>query len=583
MDHVPNRPLKLASQTNLLRWIKTLFILMMVAMGVLHAWAAATNSSMNPDGISYLDIGDAYFRGDWADAINPVWSPMYSWILGLVMIISHPSPDWEFPLVHLTNLLIYLLAFLGFEYYWRKLFQYHKFRQGAEEGDKNVVFPEWLWFALGYTFFIWSSLTLIKIWAVTPDMLMTFWVYLAAGLILKISLGDLRWRTFAIMGLVLGLGYLTKTIMLPVAITLLAVILFTLKVFKLALTRTLLAFTIFALLAGSFISLISISKNRLTYGEVGKLTYAWQINGIPYPHWQGGPPGYGTPEHPSRVIFEDPPIYEFAFPVPGTYPISYDPSYWYDGVTLRFGIRELLNGFLTNILFYLNLFSQQLGVALFGIAILYLNGSKLYLTRNNLIHDWGFAIVALTTLGLYALVYVEGRYIAVFVVLLIGEMLANVRHPNTQIARKFTISVGVIIASFILLNVFSFNLSGFGAITYREQRLSNQQTISTPRPEQVAKELHRLGINNGDRVGVIGYAFDSYWARLARVQIVSEMFGWDAEDFYLGDSVKKTSVYNAFASTGARAIIAERVPLYATLEEWHQVGNTNYYIYLLDK
>jgi hypothetical protein len=31
---------------------------------------------MNPaDGISYLDIGDAYWRGDWHMAINAFWSP----------------------------------------------------------------------------------------------------------------------------------------------------------------------------------------------------------------------------------------------------------------------------------------------------------------------------------------------------------------------------------------------------------------------------------------------------------------------------------------------------------------------------
>jgi hypothetical protein len=60
------------------------------------------------------------------------------------------------------------------------------------------------------------------------------------------------------------------------------------------------------------------------------------------------------------------------------------------------------------------------------------------------------------------------------------------------------------------------------------------------------------------------------------------MFGWDADDFYLGDSAKKTSVYNAFAGTGAKAIIAERVPLYVSLEEWHQVGNTSYYIYIFN-
>ena len=34
---------------------------------------------MISDGVSYLDIGDAYFRGDWKAAVNAYWSPVYSW------------------------------------------------------------------------------------------------------------------------------------------------------------------------------------------------------------------------------------------------------------------------------------------------------------------------------------------------------------------------------------------------------------------------------------------------------------------------------------------------------------------------
>jgi hypothetical protein len=563
-----------------------MFILVILTMGAFHAWTAATNSSMNPDGISYLDIGDAYFRGDWSRAINAVWSPMYSLVLGLVMGILNPSPRWEFPVVHLVNLLIYLLAFIGFEYYWRKLFIYHKMDQKHRGRAKKITIPEWLWFAIGYSLFIWSALTLIEIWSVTPDMLMSFWVYLAAGLVLRIRLGDMGWGTFAAIGFVLGLGYLTKTIMLPVGMMILVITLFTPKELKRSLPRTLLALVIFTLLAGSFITLLSISKGRITFGEIGNLTYVRYVNGIQYPHWQGDPPGNGRPVHPSRVVWEDPPIYEFSSPVPGTYPIGYDPSYWYEGVTPRYGIKELSRGILPNVLFYFDIFILQLGVVLFGISILYTMGSRLSVKGNNAICKWGLAIVALVTLGLYALVYVEGRYIAVFIMLLFGDLFANLRQASTQPARKLTNAVGVLIAVFVLMNVFFFNLAGFGALrstANKAQGLNDQHTLPSARPVQVAEELHQLGINDSDRVGVIGYAFDSFWARLARVQIVAEMFNWQADDFYLGDSAMKSAVYDTFANSGAKAIVAEHVPLYASLEGWYQVGNSNYYIYLLQE
>jgi len=52
--------------------------------------------------ISYLDVGDTYFRGDWAAAINGYWSPLYSWCLGLALYVLKPSIWWEFITVHLV-------------------------------------------------------------------------------------------------------------------------------------------------------------------------------------------------------------------------------------------------------------------------------------------------------------------------------------------------------------------------------------------------------------------------------------------------------------------------------------------------
>ena len=44
-----------------------------LALGLLHAWMG--RYSMNPDGMSYLDVGDSFFRRDWANAVNAWWSP----------------------------------------------------------------------------------------------------------------------------------------------------------------------------------------------------------------------------------------------------------------------------------------------------------------------------------------------------------------------------------------------------------------------------------------------------------------------------------------------------------------------------
>ena len=66
------------------RRVRGLFWSIGVAIGFLQAWQA--RFWINPDGISYLDHADAWFRRDWHGALSPYWSPLYSWLLGLAML-----------------------------------------------------------------------------------------------------------------------------------------------------------------------------------------------------------------------------------------------------------------------------------------------------------------------------------------------------------------------------------------------------------------------------------------------------------------------------------------------------------------
>ena len=93
---------------------------------------------MNADGINYLDIGDAYMRCDFEVAINSVWSPLYSWILGAVMAVVQPSMRWEFPVVHLVNFGIYIVALVCFEFLWRQLWRYQETKAADKVGIRGT-------------------------------------------------------------------------------------------------------------------------------------------------------------------------------------------------------------------------------------------------------------------------------------------------------------------------------------------------------------------------------------------------------------------------------------------------------------
>ena len=564
-------------------WLRSAFRLLAVLMAGAHTWAAATRHSMNPDGVNYLDIGDAYFRGDWDAVINTVWSPLYSWIIGGALWLVQPSMRWEFPLVHGVNFVIFLGALAAFEFMWRQLAKSRS--TDAVSRQTWETWPAWAWWALGYLLFLWATLSLIQIWAVTPDMLMAALVFCAAGLVARIRSGQDGWREFALLGCVLGVGYLSKSIMAPISLLFLGAGFVAVTDTRRAVPRIMLALLVWLLVGGPFVLLMTNAKGSFTYGEAGKLTYVRHVNHVAYPHWQGIPAGDGMPAHPSRQVFDNPPIYEFGSPVGGTYPIAYDQTYWYEGVIVRFDLTNQVRQLIHSALFYADLLVRQQGAILFSLLLIFaLRGwqrvSWLAMGRGSLL-----SLVGLSTLLLYAPILVAGSYVGAFMVILWSDVLAQARLPYTPIARRIFQSLSVIMAGFLLVNLALFNLQGFSTFTENGgQHVADQAAAPPPAwPGQVAEELRRLGVGPGDGVAVIGYGFDSYWARLARTKIVAEMLEWQATPFWYGDAAFQAEVLTAFATTDARAVVAEYVPAHANLPGWHQVGETNFFIYLLNR
>jgi hypothetical protein len=104
---------------------------------------------------------------------------------------------------------------------------------------------------------------------------------------------------------------------------------------------------------------------------------------------------------------------------------------------------------------------------------------------------------------------------------------------------------------------------------------------------QVAEELKRMGVHPGVKVASLSYSNNAnvYWARLARVQIVAELFSGafrtDEDDFWMADEAVKSRIIEAFAKAGADIIVASAVPTGASTEGWRRIGNTDFYVYFL--
>lgn len=572
-----------------------MLLLIVFALGAIHAWNA--RDFMNPDGISYLDVGDACAHGNVA-AINGLWSPFYPCLLGAAMRLIKPSAHWEFPIVHFLNFAIYLFALWAFDFLLCQLIRYHEVHK-LENG--LVTLPAWLWVLLGYLLFIICALQFnFSPLIVSPDMCVAAFIFLASGILLRIRRGAENWGMFVLLGVALGLAYLSKAAMLPIALIILSISAFATKNPKSAARRVLIASLAFFLIASAYFVPLTMTKGRLTFGDAGKLNYAWQVNGVTWHfHWQGESPGHGTPTHPTRKILDHPAVYEFASPIRGTYPPWYDPSYWHEGVTLRFEPRVQIRTFFRSANQYLSIFSSSTQISLISgfLALCFISYNRRFYLMRNILRQWNLLVPSIAAFALFSIISVEKRYIGSFMVLMWLGLYSGVRVPDSRRSRVLTASIVIAVASVIAISIGQLTLPLAVALGRAVIKGENSHAVALNEgpgmtgQAQVAESLNKMGVSPGDDVASIGKGFSCGWARLAKLRIIAEVTNGsplrpptgDVENFWAANPSTRKEVINTLASTGARAIVADNAASWASNEGWRQIGNTPYYVYLLPK
>jgi len=562
------------------RWLRIAFWVLIVLLGFVHAWADR-HYLVNADTMSYLDVADAYLRRDWQTAINSYWGPLYSWLIALTFLIVDPSPYWKFSVVHLINFAIYIFGFLCFDFMIREVVRFQRHRRSNRPSVQFVTLPDWQWLAFAYSLFIWSSLFLITMPLESPDLLVASLVYMVVGLLLRIRQSPGSWALFAFLGIALGLGYLAKAVMFPLSLIFLATSFLLVGSPKKAVPRFLLALVLFAVVAGPFVASISRAKGRLTFGESGRLNYTWSTNDISQIHWQGEEPGNGVPAHATRKIFADPPIFEFAEPIGGTYPVWFDPTYWNEGITSQFDLRGQLRAFGLGIPVYYELFfgNVQFGLLLTLITLFLLSGRRWrYLL--DLAPYWFLILPSIAGLAAYSIISVQARYTAPFLVLLWIAFFAGLRVPDSQELRRVKT---YIITVLTILIVFSVTGSSYRETAVTLRSLVTDEDVTAHEQWQVAQGLTQLGINEGDPVAVIGNSYRAFWAHLGGLKIVAEIDRRYVERFWAADSAVKSRALETLASTGAKVVVVERPPHGAVSTGWIRIGDTDFYAYRLAK
>jgi len=585
MENLVDTPTKPRQSTELMArkrspdaTLRAFFWILAVVFGSLQAWSS--RFTMVNDTISYLDMGDYIFHGHWLMAINGIWNPLYAGLLGLTLGLVRPSLTWQYPVVHLLLFFIFLFAFWCFEFFVQGLIS---FRYDNETRYELHV-PARVWLTIAYVLFLWSSLALIGVSETNPDMLVAAVFYLACGLLIRIHRGQERVPTYLALGLVLGFGYLTKSVMFPISLVCLA----TAWLVGRGRRRHALTFAAamvgFVVVAGPFIAGISHAKHKLSFGESGGYNYAVHVNKVDPHYWTGENPGNGTPVHPVHKIFETPATYEFGS-APGTYPMWYDPTYWYEGVKWHFDGHEQWASFHANlrseilVIFYLS------GSIICGLFVLfYVSPWKSKIVKNFLAL-WFLWLPAAAALGSYSLVWFEPRYVAPFVVVATLCFFFSIHHPKTNESRKLFSGVA------ILLFIMFVSPIGLGTVPKNFSTIFRFRHSLTPPPDSypvVASQMLQMGLHPGDHISSLEFSNlgVAMWARLAGLKIVSEVYYWPGRDqassdydFWDADPSTKDKILQALAATGTRAVVSHEMPRGADNANWLKVGETGYYLH----
>lgn len=547
--------------------------LAVTVIGLLQVWAH--RNDLSPDGISYIELARASLAQGLPALTNAYWSPLYPFLIRATFRLLNPSIAHEFTSVHFLNFFIYLASFACFSLFRQELQLAHDVPKRQESFSQNS--PRML-AILATVFFLWAGQFWLSPAILNPDLCVAALVYLASAILFRIWRTGGNWGLWLSLGTLLGLAYLAKAAMFPLAFVFLFSAFFLARranpsgrkrSSSHAIARTLLAGAIFLAIAAPWINAISHAKHRWTFGDSGKIAYAEYVNSATLStHWQGTPPGTGIPLHPTRKILSDPPMYEFAQPIPGSYPPWYDPSYWYDGIHPHFAIRGQLWVLFRSLNLYFKMFSKT--GALYAVFLALLWGIKRCGRWQPVSTGlWLVMLPACAALAMYSLVLVEYRYVSPFALMLLVWTFSRIEIARDA-DRKFLSRVILVVM-----------LAPIVAIAWPVLRDARNAIRNRPYEDwQVAMGLRDFGVLPGAALGYIGSGGDAYWAHLAGDHIVAEIPGKDQSRFTSADSEKKYAILQKFVAVGAQAVVTKNASVVISMPgDWRRIRDTQYYIW----
>jgi hypothetical protein len=570
----------------------------LLLLGVLQAlWYRNT---LNPDGVAYLDLSDDVLAGRWGSLVQAYWSPIYPMLLAAGRVVVGTGAEFESAIAHAVNFGGFVFALAGWYFLLHAL---------ARRQLGLVPFETPLGIVCGYSVFAWAMLWLMSLHFITPDVWLAGWTFMAAALVLRHGDG-MQPRDSLLLGVVLGTGYLTKSVLLPVAPFFIAgALLLTPAPQR---TRAALrALAALGLIAVPWMAAISVREGRATFGDNGRFNYAWFVSGD---RWLSPDPARET--GPGASVFsrihQTPAVYGWP-DKPGTYAPWRGPSAWHGSMSVTLNaagqVRALERSWRL-LAFWL---------APWGILLVVIVAGGAQVTRAAASAAVAVGVPALAASAGYALVFMEGRYAAPFLAVLVMAVIALLRVRETE-SRRVVLSamLGVVLWMTLDPQVPAMTEMALGLIVYVVLLARGAPPLSLTAlasagiiaiggahvmvraagdggrvlagdtmldaATSIRRALASAWWRTDGRIGIIGDGPTSaVWARQLRARIVAELPVSQASAFWASPDSVRTAIAHAMRDVGAREIIASGALPADLPPGWHRVPGAAAARYALDE
>ena len=353
--------------------------------------------SLNADSISYITIAQEYLNGHFADAINGYWSPLFSWLL-IPFLPFSSNPQFNVYLARILSLFTGILTIIGV----------------------NLLISRFKIDKISKTLMLFSLIPIILSFLfglISPDLLVTTILIYYLYIIFDSDYPDKKYAG-VLCGILGALAYLSKSYALPLFLA--HFLLFNLfyyfkstdrekqhKIFK----NFILGLTIFFIISGVWIALISDKYGKSTFGTAGD-----------YNHELIGPQSQG------HFVY-----YYGIIKPPNEFAVSAweDPSYFkmksWSALSSWDNFKYQIKSILSNVVNMISIFevASIFAVIIFIAGIITVFRLKPNKTsKNKLIY---LITTILLYLGGYSLVLIEPRYLWLvnILVLIMGVYLLN--------------------------------------------------------------------------------------------------------------------------------------------------------------